>query len=49
MVELLQPSSSLFDSWQREILTVEGKTALPRHGALFVYRWKYILKVSKGA
>ena len=36
-VELFQHLFYLFNSWQREILAMEGKSVLPRHRALFVY------------
>jgi hypothetical protein len=39
----------LFGSWQRDILTIEEKSVLPRRRALFVYRRKYTLKISIGA
>jgi hypothetical protein len=31
------------------MFAMEGKSVLPRHRALFVYRRKYTLKESKGA
>jgi hypothetical protein len=47
-VELFQHILYLFNSWQREILAMEGKSVLPMPIGPFVVKEEVYLKIPKG-